>query len=99
MPLILGVDIGNSGGLAFVTSSGELVAVQATPVLNDGPSGRLTVNAPLLATLVSQWAIDRAFVELVGPRPGEAPRGAFSFGRARGLIEGFWPPVASPRAC
>ena len=86
--LVLGVDIGNSGGLALVTSAGELVRVAPMPVLHDGPKGRPTVNAPLLAALVARWAPASAFIEMVGPRPGEAAGGAFSFGRARGLIEG-----------
>ncbi len=86
--LVLGVDVGNAGGLALVTPAGDLVAVEPMPVLLDGPKGRPTVNAPLLAALVHRWAPSAAFVELVGPRPGEAAGGAFSFGRARGLIEG-----------
>ena len=84
----LGVDVGNCGGLALVTSAGELVAVEPMPVLNDGPKGRPTINAVLLADLVRRWAPASAYVELIGPRPGEAAGGAFSFGRARGLIEG-----------
>ncbi len=86
--LTLGVDIGNSGGLALLTATGDLVGVEPMPILNDGPKGRPTVNGPLLAALVHRWAPSAAFVELVGPRPGEAAGGAFSFGRARGLIEG-----------
>ena len=89
MDHVLGVDIGNAGGLALVTTDGVLVDVEPMPVLNDGPKGRPTVNGPLLAALVKRWAPSSAFIELVGPRPGEAPGGAFSFGRARGLIEGI----------
>ena len=85
---LLGVDIGNAGGLALVTADGQLVEVVPMPVLADGPKGRPTVNGPLLAAIVKRWAPASAFVELVGPRPGEAAGGAFSFGRARGLIEG-----------
>ena len=86
--LVLGVDIGNAGGLALLTGHGDLLDVEPMPILLDGPKGRPTVNGPLLAALVHRWAPSAAFVELVGPRPGEAAGGAFSFGRARGLIEG-----------
>lgn len=86
--LVLGVDVGNSGGLALVTRGGDLVAVEPMPVLADGPRSRPTVNGPLLAALVRRWAPTSAFVELVNARPGEAAGGAFSFGRCRGLIEG-----------
>lgn len=85
---VLGVDVGNSGGLALVTADGDLVDVAAMPVLSDGPKGRPTVNGPLLAAILRRWAPRSAFVELVGPRPGEAAGGAFSFGRARGIVEG-----------
>jgi len=86
--IVLGVDIGRSGALALVTGSGDLVDVADMPVLADGPAGRPSVNAPLLALLLRQWCPTEAFVEFVGARPGEAPSGAFAFGRSRGVIEG-----------
>ncbi len=75
-------------GLALVTADGQLVEVVPMPVLADGPKGRPTVNGPLLAAIVRRWALASASAELVGPRPGEAAGGAFSFGRARSLVEG-----------
>ena len=48
------------------------------PVLKDGPKGRPTVNAPLLASLVAKWHASEAFVEYVGARPGEGAVGAFA---------------------
>lgn len=87
-PLILGVDIGRSGGLALLTAEGELVFTAAMPVLNDGPAGRPAANAPLLSALLRQWNPTTAFVEYVGARPGEAASGAFAFGRCRGVVEG-----------
>jgi crossover junction endodeoxyribonuclease RuvC len=42
---------------------------------------------PLLAELIRRWAPTSAYVEYVGARPGEAPRGGFAFGRSRGAIE------------
>jgi crossover junction endodeoxyribonuclease RuvC len=46
------------------------------------------VCTPLLADLIRRWAPTSAYVEYVGARPGEAPSGAFAFGRSRGAIEG-----------
>ncbi len=86
--IVLGVDIGRSGALALLTASGELVDVAGMPVLEDGPKGRPAVNAPLLSMLLQQWNPTEAFVEFVGARPGEAPSGAFAFGRSRGGVEG-----------
>lgn len=85
---ILGVDIGRTGAVARLTAEGDLLDVADLPTLNDGPKGRPAVNAALLAPIVRAWAPTCAFVELVNARPGEAPSGAFAFGRCRGLIEG-----------
>jgi hypothetical protein len=86
---VIGVDIGNTGAIALLTEAGELVDVVDMPTLNDGPRHRATINAPLLAAIVAGAPSVRiAYVELVGPRPGEGSAGAFSFGRARGVAEG-----------
>jgi crossover junction endodeoxyribonuclease RuvC len=84
--IILGIDIGASGAIALLTGAGELVVFDM-PVLADGPSGRRAVNAPLLAEIIFKHA-SKAFVEFVGPRPGEGAVGAFAFGRSRGVVEG-----------
>ena len=84
----LGVDIGNAGGLALLSMQGDLIEVEPMPVLADGPVSRPAVNAPLLADILRRWKPERAYVEYVGARPGEAPSGAFAFGRSKGVIEG-----------
>lgn len=86
--LILGIDIGVTGGVAILSASGELIAVHDMPCLHDGPAGRRSVNAPLLASIVFASHATKAFVEHVSARPGEGPTGAFAFGRSRGVIEG-----------
>ena len=88
-------DAGSSASTAAFTArshcssrAGELLALADMPTLHDGPAGRATVNAPLLADLLARWHASRAYVELVNARPGEGAVGAFSFGRSRGLVEG-----------
>ena len=88
MTAILGIDIGASGAIALLTREGELLEVHDMPTLHDGPKGRRTVNAPLLASIVFKSHAAAAFVEFVGARPGEGAVGAFAFGRSRGVIEG-----------
>jgi crossover junction endodeoxyribonuclease RuvC len=85
---VLGIDIGVQGAIALLTAEGELVEVFDMPVLADGPKGRRTVNAPLLAAIIFKSHATHAFVEYVGARPGEGAVGAFAFGRSRGVIEG-----------
>ena len=85
---VLGVDIGNSGALALLTPTGELVDIVDMPVLDDGPKSRPAVCAPLLAHVVRRWAPTQAYVEFVTARPTDSRVGAFAFGRSRGAIEG-----------
>jgi crossover junction endodeoxyribonuclease RuvC len=85
---ILGVDIGKQGALALLSPSGDLIAVEDMPTLDDGPAGRPAVNPALVSEIIGRWKPARAFVEYVGARPGEAASGAFAFGRCRGVVEG-----------
>ena len=84
---LVAVDIGRTGALALFAGC-ELVEIADMPTLDDGPAGRPTINAPLLAALLRRWVPNEAVVEHVAARPGEAPSGAFAFGRSRGVIEG-----------
>jgi crossover junction endodeoxyribonuclease RuvC len=88
MTNIIGVDIGSRGALALLSPAGELLEIEDMPILRDGPANRPSVNAPLLAEIIRRWGASRAFVEFVSARPGEGAVGAFSFGRARGVVEG-----------
>ena len=85
---LIAVDIGRTGAAALFDAVGTLLVVEDLPVLADGPSGRPTINAILFAGLVRRWAPTAAVVEHVSARPGEAPSGAFAFGRSRGVVEG-----------
>jgi len=85
---VLGIDIGIVGAVAILSRAGELVSILDMPVLADGPAGRRSVNAPLLAQIISESSATAAFVEFVAARPGEGATGAFSFGRSRVVVEG-----------
>jgi crossover junction endodeoxyribonuclease RuvC len=87
--LILGVDLGLDGAITTLSASGELLAMADMPTLHDGPAGRRSVNAILLSDIIAKTGASQAYVEYVGARPGEAPSGAFSFGRSRGVTEGI----------
>lgn len=95
-PLIIGVDIGASGALAFIDESGELIAVADMPILADCPAGRRAVNPALLADIIGRCSASRSFVEFVGARPGEGAVKAFAFGRSRGVIEGVLAALSVP---
>jgi crossover junction endodeoxyribonuclease RuvC len=84
----IGIDIGVQDAIAILDQSGALVEIHDMPVLQDGPAGRRSVNAALLASIIFKSHADHAFVESVNARPGEGAVGAFAFGGARGIIEG-----------
>jgi hypothetical protein len=86
--LIVGIDIGINGAIALLGAPGELIAVEDLPALLDGLRGRLAVNGALLALLIRRWAPAIAHIEFVASRPTDSRPSAFSFGRARGCIEG-----------
>ena len=86
--IILALDLGVTGA-GVILHDGVPVDFFDMPCLNDGPAGRRSINAALLAELVLKSHASGAFVEAVGPRPGEGAVGAFAFGRAKGLTEGF----------
>jgi len=94
--LILGVDIGSRGAVAILTPAAELLDVVDMPCLSDGPAGRRAVNPALLAEILAKSHASKAFVELVGARPGEGAVGAFAFGRSRGVLEGVLGALAVP---
>jgi hypothetical protein len=92
----LGIDIGISGAIAVMTPEGDLIDVVDMPALADGPAGRRTLNGPLLAEIVAKSGAARAYVEMVGPRPGEGAVGAFAFGRCLGLVCGVLAALSVP---
>lgn len=86
-PPILGIDPGAHGAIAVLDPAGELIAVHDMPSLPEA-NGRTATNAPLLAGILARSHARIAFCEFVGARPTDAKVAAFSFGRARGVIEG-----------
>jgi crossover junction endodeoxyribonuclease RuvC len=90
--LIIGIDIGTRGAISTlsisVSGAAILLGVDDMPVLRDGPAGRPTVSAPLLAEIIAKSHASKAYVEMVGARPGEGAVGAFAFGRSLGTVLG-----------
>lgn len=93
---VLGIDIGVTGGISLLNETGVLIETFVMPCLHDGPKNRRTINAPLLAELVYKSHARTAFIERVGPRPGEGPVGAFAFGDCKGVLRGVLAGAAIP---
>lgn len=88
MIVLVGIDPGASGAIAWITDAGHLVEVLDLPVQKIG--GRSVLMPAVLASMLSleQRRPVHAFLERVATRPGEGHVGAFAFGRSFGMLEG-----------
>lgn len=88
--MILGIDPGASGALAWLSPSGELLAVEDMPhvVVTVSGKDRKRISAPMLADLIRETMPTAAFVEKVGAMPGQGTASMFSFGFSAGLVDG-----------
>lgn len=85
--LILGIDPGLQGALAFLTPAGALT-VHDMPVIRPGKRGIID-RVELARIIDAAGPIAAAYVEHSGVRPGEGGVGAFSYGHGRGVIIGI----------
>ena len=84
---VLAVDIGTQGAAALLDEAGNLLDVVDLPTLDSGPACRPGISPHLFAAIVRRWAPSRAWVEWIGPRQGDRPAGAFSFGASKATVE------------
>jgi crossover junction endodeoxyribonuclease RuvC len=85
--IVVGIDPGAHGAIAVLDAAGQLLDVFDMPSTPEA-NGRTATNAPLLAAILTRTPARIAFCEFVSARPTDAKASAFSFGRARGVIEG-----------
>lgn len=88
--MLIGIDPGITGAVAWMSDDGFLVEVADLPVA-EVKVGRVTRRRLVPAVLADMLASRRpvhSFLEEVATRPGEGAVGAFAFGRGAGQIEG-----------
>ena len=88
--MLIGIDPGVSGAIAWMDNDGSLLAVEVLPVVEVavGKGKRRRLMPSAFAGQITGRLPVHAFLEEVGPMPGEGAVGAFSFGRGAGLLEG-----------
>jgi len=89
--MILSIDPGNSGGLAFMgTRDATLLRLLSMPLIDSQSAGhtRHLIDGGVVAQLVSVHRPVCAVVERVSSRPGQGVAGVFAFGRGVGTLEG-----------
>lgn len=92
---VIGLDPGAHGAIATLDETRQLVDVVDMPSTAEA-NGRPATNAPLLAAILARSHARVAFCEFVGPRPTDGSVAAFSFGRARGVVEGVCGALSIP---
>jgi crossover junction endodeoxyribonuclease RuvC len=93
--VVVGIDPGGHGAISGHDESGGLLWVVDMPSTQEA-NGRTATNAPLLGGILARTHARVAFCEFVGARPTDAKVAAFSFGRARGVIEGVCGALSIP---
>lgn len=87
MTAFIGIDPGQTGGLALVSAKGELLDVQRMPVYDAEVSGLL------LSALLHDWRdmsqdACRVVIEQVNSMPGQGVSSTFKFGKSFGIALG-----------
>lgn len=87
--ILIGIDPGQSGAIAWLDSAGALLRVEDMPTFQIMRNGkpRLELNVHGLASLLSDFAADVCFFEQTGGMEGDAPSSAYNFGRIAGAAE------------
>jgi Holliday junction resolvasome RuvABC endonuclease subunit len=84
--MILGIDPGISGALAWVSDDGHLICTSDMPVIE--VLGKKKVSASMLVSLIEARMPTRAVIEDVGAMPGNGAVSMFGFGYSAGILIG-----------
>jgi len=88
--MIIGIDPGISGAIAFFDNFGKLISVHDFPLIKEGSHNHINAHALSLMikrkVLIPQLAV--AKVESVHSMPGQGVASTFKFGRSYGTILG-----------
>ncbi len=88
--MILGIDPGASGALAFFDISKGVLDIHNMPVVEvkRGGKGKREVSPQMLKAIIGARQVDSAFLEKVGAMPGQGISSMYQFGRSVGMVEG-----------
>lgn len=85
--IVLGIDPGAGGALAWVTRDGNLIETEDMPVIN--VRGKRRVCSASLVKLFDRRPVSLVVIEGVGSMPGQGVASSFAFGYGAGLLEGI----------
>jgi hypothetical protein len=82
------IDPGKTGAVVALSSTGELLLAERTPLIGSDYHERAWINLLVRARNLNFGTGAIAGLEKVGTRPGESLRGAFTFGEGVGIWRG-----------
>lgn len=88
--LILGIDPGLSGAIAFLDTTTDALVIMDMPTVEMTRNGKnkREVSPALIADMIAGKGVTQAFMERVSAMPGQGVSSMFSFGRSTGVVEG-----------
>lgn len=92
--IIIGIDPGLSGAIAFFDTTGGTLTLADMPVVSVKRNNKLKNEVSpaglvdVIKTQVIGLTTHKAFIERVGAMPGQGVSSVFSFGRSLGIVEG-----------
>lgn len=88
--MILAIDPGASGALAFFNVSAGTLDIMDMPTVEvkRGAKDKREISPQMLAALINARKPDTAVLERVGAMPGQGSSSMFQFGRGVGMVEG-----------
>lgn len=91
--IILGIDPGFSGGLAFLDPLAMDVEAYPMPVIK---GKKTTLDKHAILDLITQYSPSIVWIESVASRPGQGVSSMFNFGYWSGYFEGLFSGLAIP---
>jgi crossover junction endodeoxyribonuclease RuvC len=88
--IILGIDPGLSGAMAFLDTGTGMIAVEDMPTVEVKRNNKLKreVSPQLVAAIIIKRHVGAAYLEKVNAMAGQGVSSVFSFGRSAGIMEG-----------
>ena len=88
--IILGIDPGLSGAMAFLDTDTGMIAVEDMPTVEVKRNNKLKreVSPQLVAAIIIKRHVGAAYLEKVNAMAGQGVSSVFSFGRSAGIMEG-----------
>jgi crossover junction endodeoxyribonuclease RuvC len=89
--IVIGIDPGLSGAIAFYDTVEGAVEIADMPTVEISRNGKnkREVSAVLLSNILTRHKVEAAFLERVNAMAGQGVTSVFSFGRSSGMVEGI----------